>query len=194
MNSVHIFVSIFLLYALMKYRDRYMTPKPRSGPSPLMLRTKLYTDIPEADSVSPISLMPELEEIARTVQEISPPAQEMNAKEVAKMIEKFAMIFYRLAGKESMSRTESSQATSDLSLLRARLLNAMQSLYVSSRRETHRSKLDSCAADLAFHTSEAVRLVRDTVCKRYANVYAPGLGFPSPIPADLNDRFDKFVS
>lgn len=194
MDFVHVFVLASVAYAFVAYRDRYMSPPTRTGSRAGSIRSKIYTNVGDADRVSPISLMPELETIANTILDISPPAQEMNAKEVVSMIERFAMLFYRLVGKEKRSRKESSDAIVDISLFRARLLNAMQSLYVSSRRETHRKKLDMCSADLVFHTAQAVRLVRETVGGRYTTLYAPGNGFPSPIPGDLDDRFDKFVS
>lgn len=123
-----------------------------------------------------IELTPELNSVARRVVAIAPPNQEENARAVAKLIEKFARVYYRAAGKESMSPCEKARVLGDLDHARSEAIDSLRSLYFSSRRETHRQRLDECEAELVHHTESAIRVVRRLLGN--PNAYTPGRGFP----------------
>lgn len=174
MRLVHVAACALLAYAGLYAYDRMVT------------RPATERDVPTA-----LSLVPELHAVAEKVVAIAPPNQDMNARTVAAYIDRFARLYYRVTGKSDVSPCERSRVLGDASMLRSQAINALQALYVSSRRKTHRRMLDECTAELMHHTDVAIRSIRRLIGK--PNTYAAGRGFPVGIASDFDPTYDKVL-
>lgn len=174
MKLVHVVAAALLGYIGLRAYDRLVT------------QPAVERDVPTA-----LSLMPELHAVAKKVVAIAPPNQDMNARAVARYIDRFARLYYRVTGKADMSPCERSKVLGDVSMVRSQAVNALQALYVSSRRNTHRALLDECTAELMHHTDIAIRSVRRLIGK--PNGYTAGRGFPVGLASDFDPMYDKVV-
>ena len=157
--------AIWFAYTTRAYSPLFETPMkpPAASPSP----------------ASALDLVPELKSVAKRVVAAAPPNQDMNARAVAALIEKFARVYYRAAGKLEMSPCEKTRILGDLAHARAEAIDAIHELFFASRRETHRKTLDELEIQLVHHTDAAIRLVRRALGN--PNAYTPGRGFPEGV-------------
>lgn len=176
MKAVHIVAAAMLGYIGMNAYDRLAAE---------------YGSGRDATGRTALSLVPELHAVAKKVVDIAPPNQDMNARNVAKHIDRFARVYYRATGKAAMSPCEREKVLGDASMVRAQAVNALQALYISSRRNSHRRALDECTAELMHHTDIAIRSIRRLIGK--PNTYAAGRGFPVGLAPDHDPAYDKVL-
>ena len=134
---------------------------------------------PGPGPASALELVPELNSVAQRVVAAAPPNQDMNARAVAGLIEKFARVYYRAGGKLEMSPCEKTRILGDLAHARAEAVDAIHELFFASRREKHRKTLDELEIQLIHHTDAAIRVVRRALGN--PNAYTPGRGFPEGV-------------
>jgi hypothetical protein len=116
-----------------------------------------------------------------------------NAARIEASARKFAMLAFRRIGRDqaSTSKLDADRAADDMMLIRAEIVNAVQALYICTKREKHHVQLDDITERLMRDTLAYVRAARATL--KRGNVYEGGRGFPSPWSDDHDPAYDMIV-
>ena len=116
-----------------------------------------------------------------------------NAAKIEASARKFAMLAFRRIGRDqaSTSKLDADRAADDMMLIRAEIVNAVQALYICTKREKHHAQLDDITERLMRDTLAYVRAARATL--KRGNVYEGGRGFPSPWSDDHDPAYDMLV-
>jgi hypothetical protein len=108
---------------------------------------------------------------------------------------RFAMLVYRRVGRDpdKTSRLDASRAVNDLAAIRADIVNAVQSLYVSVHGERLHAEIDAASDGLMRSTAAYIRAVRKITGSSGRNEYDGGRGFPTPWNESADPHYDMLL-
>jgi hypothetical protein len=147
-----------------------------------------------AELPDPLDFTPDIKEQVRILREIGAASgNEGHAANIEKVARKFAMLVYRRLGRDpnQTSRLDAARAADDLMLIRADVVNAIQAMYVCTKREKHHAGLDKITDRTMRDTLTYVRAVRTTL--KRGNVYEGGRGFPAAWSDAYDPAYDMIL-
>jgi hypothetical protein len=149
---------------------------------------------PNKSAPDPLDFAPDIKEQIRLLRALGESTGNAgNAARIEESARKIAMLAFRRIGRDrsSTSRLDGHRAADDMMLIRAEIVNAVQTLYICTKREKHHAQLDGITERLMRDTMAYVKAARATL--KRGNVYEGGRGFPSPWSDDHDPAYDVIV-